>query len=69
MSNAEQYEMLCTILCKLVDVLNCDELSLLAHCCGVQIADFTSQMNSRGSRHEKYRNRICKGTTRLCARA
>ena len=40
MSNAEQYEMLCTILCKLVDVLNCDELSLLAHCCGVQIEEF-----------------------------
>ena len=40
MSNAEQYEMLCTVLCKLVGVLDCDELSLLAHCCGVQIADF-----------------------------
>lgn len=40
MNNEEQYEMLCAILCKLVDVLNCDELSLLAHCCGVQIADF-----------------------------
>lgn len=39
-SNAEQYEMLCTVLCKLVDVLDCDELSLLEHCCGVQIADF-----------------------------
>ena len=49
MSNAEQYEMLCAILCKLVDVLNCDELSLLAHCCGVQIADFygTSQIDSK----------------------
>ena len=49
MSNEEQYEMLCAILCKLVDVLNCDELSLLAHCCGVQIADFygTSQIDSK----------------------
>ena len=43
MSNAEQYEMLCTVLCKLVGVLDCDELSLLAHCCGVQIADFYQQ--------------------------
>jgi len=42
-SNAEQYEMLCTVLCKLVGVLDCDELSLLAHCCGVQIADFYQQ--------------------------
>ena len=40
MSNDEQHEMLCGILAKLVDVLDADELSLLAHCCGVKIEDF-----------------------------
>ena len=40
MSNDEQHEMLCDILAKLVDVLDVDELSLLAHCCGVRIEDF-----------------------------
>ena len=40
MSNSEQYEFLCATLAKLVDVLDCDELSLLAHCCGVQISEF-----------------------------
>jgi len=40
MSNEEQHEYLCTIMTKLVDVLSCDELSLLAHCCGVRIEDF-----------------------------
>ena len=40
MSNYEQYELLCATLAKLVDVLDCDELSLLAHCCGVRIEDF-----------------------------
>lgn len=36
----EQHEMLCEILAKLVPVLSCDELSLLAHCCGVQVSEF-----------------------------
>jgi len=40
MSNSEQYELLCATLAKLVDFLDCDELSLLAHCCGVRIEDF-----------------------------
>lgn len=40
MSNSEQYELLCATLAKLVDVLDYDELSLLAHCCGVRIEDF-----------------------------
>lgn len=40
MSNEEQYRKLCEALCKCVDVLDCDELSLLAHCCGVKISDF-----------------------------
>ncbi len=40
MSNSEQYELLCATLAKLVDVLDCDELSLLAHCCGVRVEDF-----------------------------
>lgn len=40
MSNSEQYELLCATLAKLVDVLDCDELSLLSHCCGVHIEDF-----------------------------
>lgn len=39
MSNEEQHELLCATLAKLVDVLDCDELSLLAHCCGVRIED------------------------------
>ena len=40
MSNSEQYEFLCATLAKLVYVLDCDELSLLANCCGVRIEDF-----------------------------
>jgi len=40
MSNEEQHQKLCETLAKLVDVLDCDELSLLAHCCGVRIEDF-----------------------------
>lgn len=40
MSNEEQHELLCATLAKLVDVLDCDELSLLAHCCGVRVEDF-----------------------------
>ena len=40
MSNSEQHEFLCATLAKLVDVLDCYELSLLAHCCGVRIDDF-----------------------------
>ncbi len=40
MSNEEQHELLCATLAKLVDVLDCDELSLLAHCCGVRVDDF-----------------------------
>lgn len=36
----EQHEMLCGILLKLVPVLSCEELSLLAHCCGVAVNDF-----------------------------
>lgn len=40
MSNEEQHQKLCETLTKLVDVLDCDELSLLAHCCGVRIEDF-----------------------------
>ena len=40
MSNSEQHEFLCATLAKLVDVMDCDELSLLAHCCGVRIEDF-----------------------------
>ena len=40
MSNSEQHEFLCATLAKLVDVLDCYELSLLAHCCGVRIEDF-----------------------------
>lgn len=40
MSNEEQHRMLCEILAKLVPVLACDELKLLAYHCGVQIKDF-----------------------------
>ena len=40
MRNEEQHQKLCETLTKLVDVLDCDELSLLAHCCGVRIEDF-----------------------------
>lgn len=43
MTNAEQYEFLCATLAKLVDVLDCDELSLIAHLCGVRIKDFYGQ--------------------------
>ena len=40
MSDDEQRRMLVEILTKLVDVLDCDELSLLAHHCGISIAEF-----------------------------
>lgn len=40
MSNEEQHEKLCDILRGLVNVLDCDDLSLLAHSCGIQISDF-----------------------------
>lgn len=40
MSNEDQHQMLCGILTKLVPVLDCDELSLLAHSCGISISDF-----------------------------
>ena len=42
MSNEEQHRMLCEALGKCVEFLDCDELSLLAHCCGVKISDFYS---------------------------
>ncbi len=40
MSNEEQHRLLCEALSKCVEVLDCDELSLIAHCCGVKISDF-----------------------------
>lgn len=40
MTNSEQHEMLCGILTKLVPVLDCDELSLLAHSCGIKVSEF-----------------------------
>jgi len=41
MSQEEQRRMLVETLTKLlVDVLTCDELSLLAHHCGIPIAEF-----------------------------
>ncbi len=40
MTNAEQHEKLCDILCKLVDVLDCEELALLAHHAGIKINEF-----------------------------
>ena len=46
MSNSEQHEMLCAALSKCVEVLDCDELALLAHCCGVRIEDFYGPMTN-----------------------
>ena len=40
MSPEEQHEMLCEILAKLVPLLSCNELSLLAYHCGIQISEF-----------------------------
>ena len=40
MSNEEQHRMLCEALSKCVEILDCDELSLLAHCCGVKVEEF-----------------------------
>lgn len=40
MSNEEQRRLLVEILTKLVDVLDCDELSILAHHCGIPISEF-----------------------------
>ena len=45
MSNFEQHEMLVGILCKLVPILTCDELSLLAHSCGVPVEEFYGRTN------------------------
>ena len=43
MSNDEQHQRLVEILTKLVDVLDCDELSLLAHHTGIHISEFYMQ--------------------------
>ena len=43
MSNEEQHRMLCEALSKCVEVLDCNELSLLAHCCGVKVEEFYYQ--------------------------
>ena len=45
MSNEEQHEYLCNILCKLVpcDEINSEELADLASACGVKIKDFYYQ--------------------------
>lgn len=40
MTHEQQHEMLVEVLCKLVDVLNADELSLLAHHLGIKISEF-----------------------------
>ena len=42
MTNAEQHEKLCDILCKLVDVdvLDFEELAILAHHAGIKINEF-----------------------------
>lgn len=40
MSNEEQHQKLCETLTKLVDVLDCDELDLLAQRCNVRIEEF-----------------------------
>ena len=36
----EQHQMLVEIMTKLVDVLDCDELSLLAHHLGIPLSEF-----------------------------
>ena len=40
LTNEEQHRFLCETLLKLVDVLDCNELSLIANLCGVRIEDF-----------------------------
>lgn len=40
MNHEHQHEMLVEILGKLVDVLDCDELSLLAYHLGIKISEF-----------------------------
>ena len=40
MTISEQHEMLCGILCKLVEVLDADELSLLSHHCGIPVSEW-----------------------------
>lgn len=39
-SNEEQHEQLCQILSGLVEVLNGDDLSLLAYSCGIHVSEF-----------------------------
>ena len=46
MSNSEQHEMLVGILGNLVPILTCDELSLLAHSCGVPVSEFYGNTNN-----------------------
>ena len=45
MSNNEQHEMLVGILSNLVPVLTSDELSLLAHSCGIPVSEFYGNTN------------------------
>lgn len=40
MSHEEQHQMLCEALSKCVEILSCEELSLIAHHCGVKIGEF-----------------------------
>ncbi len=40
MSHEEQHERLCQILSGLAEVLNGDDLSLLAHSCGIHVSEF-----------------------------
>lgn len=51
-SNEEQHERLVMILSSLVPVLDCDDLSLLAHSCGIPVSEFYDQPNNELWRNE-----------------
>jgi len=46
MSHEEQHKKLCEILSRLVDVLDCDDLSLLSHHLGIPVRDFYAPKES-----------------------
>ena len=58
MSHEDQHEMLVEILTKLVPILSCDELSLLAFHTGIKVSEFYEQSNIelRSNKNERSRN-------------
>ena len=52
MTNEEHHEYMCSILNKLVPVLNCDELETLARCTGIRIDEFYEPRNNENEHND-----------------